>query len=355
MDLFFKLRKLYKCINHYFLIEIITMVIVVVGWCRDCPGSSGENSIFSSLGPIVFVIWTFTVTLIVFYLGRMEDKQLGIRIVDFMIEDLGFVRIVAKAMIFVAQLIMLLISVTCEWRYTLIHCCISQVIMMLYVFVLVCMEVSRTHIRETIKERAVAFIDKDTDGSRGIDWMLSSMIFSVNYKDKAEAGTLIDFFDGIAQIQGARKGMQSFAKDFTEHVISACKRQGMLVDCVNNMLVQVKSVYAKRGIISAVLLHPVQLPVTSVFNTAFENRRELILWAIAYSAFYSKYVNREFLALSVKKLEECLEQSADITCKEEIYNGTLEFWVELVDESMTALDRSTGRFNIEFDRLRTLI
>lgn len=355
IELFLKLRDRYKWFNEKNVIEIITAVLLIVGLLLDLKLQEDKTSLFSTLGTIIFVVWTFTVTLIVFYLGRMEHVSYGIRIVDIMLEDLKFKQVVVKVLIFLFQLIALLVTIILELECTLVCCSASQIIIMVYVFVMVCVEPSDVNVQDTIQKRAIKSIEYDIEGNKGVDWMVSQMLYAINYKDKKERLFLIEFLKEIASNSDDKKGLQSFAKDFAEQIILNCENRVIATDIMNNALDRVNEVLAKRGIAEAVLIHSDAIPVETVFNTAFSMRREITLWAITYCFYYSNCANRGYLQVTAKKLQESLKQSLERGDEEKDWLQILEYWVEFRVDMLTVDSIIESPFCLELGRLRKLL
>lgn len=347
---FKKLRNVYGKINeNNFLIIILILGTVVTGILeyalRNCDfNESVTNRCFNVIGPIDFVIWTFTVSLVLFYLGKMEDKRYGIRIVDMMPSDLPFEKVIVLVITFLSQLIILLVVLLTGRVIMLVGCTINQVLMMTYVFIMVSVEISSTNVRDKIIERARRCIVRQEDE---IDWTLSKLLIGVNYNDFQEVKEVEMLFNEITANESEERGVYNFAKEFAKHVIRTCKSKEIKAQVINRLLINTENIYTKRGVFTAALLCPECIDISSIIYTKFDAREKIFLWAIAYCIFYYQYENQKHLLFFAKLLKNVLQDNIETT-------ELLNYWANILCWETRENDNKS-RIDLQLNELRKIM
>ena len=87
---------------------------------------------FSDLGTFIFAIWAVSITFIVFFLGVVNDRRYGIRIIDIVLVGRNaYANLVCKAIAFLAELIVMLWAVLYCGEITITVCLYMQIVWMI--------------------------------------------------------------------------------------------------------------------------------------------------------------------------------------------------------------------------------
>lgn len=369
------LLKIYTTINNSKITEIILIITCVIGvalFTFELLGDgnvSDENQLLfqiylqkskvsiyneasafadvaSLLGAAILAVWAFSVSLIVFYLGRMEDRKYGIRIIDIMLEDLGLKKIRFMVIYFVLQLLLLLLAISFGKIYTLFYLSCIQIVIMLYIFLMICMECSNSYIQKEIKESVVNYInstEKEKD-KVGFDWKLSKMIMAMNYKDQREVHILLRLYYDILQDKNVKNILQDknvknkkrnkikqFSKDFLIQIIQTCDNEAKTEQIVFNLLEKTEAIVAQQGLIEAIVDEGSLSRSEKILRIEFQNRRKILLWAMGYCIYCSYHITakpseyyRSMVVVIVTLFEEGYKDFSNAD-----FNMLTNFWTEI--------------------------
>lgn len=138
---------------------------------------------------VILVIWTFTATLVIFYLERMENRHYGNRLIKIILHSYSEHKLYKMVRTFMAELLVLILASIADFEITLVISAIIQFATMLFVFLMVCIETSSDHFQQVMAEEysAVAYADtmsyKDIENAYK-DLMVVKMIRNLDYSNR---------------------------------------------------------------------------------------------------------------------------------------------------------------------------
>lgn len=269
-----------------------------------------EEDEFTGIAAMILVVWTFTTSLVIFWIGHMDDKRYGIRLLDLFIQGLypsGYKRLVVMGGALVFELAAIFWTTFYKREISLVVITGMQIFIMVYMFLMICVESSQTNIREQIKRQAVDYIQQNTEDGNGINQFLVKMIDYTNYKDESEISQLKDMLEDIEEDinknvrektspekNKLQKSMQQFMSSCTDYMIKACNDRETITNIVNILMDESQSVFTKVGIFLSVMENEYRKNAPSVRDIAeveFQGRKEVIATGLAYSGYYSSQKN----------------------------------------------------------------
>lgn len=294
------------------LIIILSSITLVYSFRFDLPGK--ENSYFlvepvinlSSLdefigiGSLVFIIWTFSTGLIVTFLGGINDKRYGIRIIDIVLaRRCALGKLIVLSVLFLLELVVLFKAILLKKEITLLICLVMQILWMVYFFLMICIETSERMIQERVRDNTVHRVRKF--GNAGP--LLYKMIHNLEYEDTVEIEKFFLILESVENKLGDKKKNKKKDKVQNSHITQTYS--AVLTECmlkkvndkrkalsISGSWLRIDSgcVNIKRGILKGILdnaYEPFCPDTEEILDIDFPGKREVLIWAAAYNFFYS--------------------------------------------------------------------
>lgn len=174
--------------------------VTVFGICCDLSQQPYWNQaieeLFSGVGgdliAIILVIWTFTVSLSVYVLGKAQERYYGIKIEDLLIRDLKRGKLWGLAALILLELLLLILATVGNWKISLVISAFLQFYTMIYFFLLVCLKVSEANVLAQIGKEVAE--KEELSGLQGL--LLRNMIRKLQYEDEEQREELLKILNG---------------------------------------------------------------------------------------------------------------------------------------------------------------
>lgn len=292
-----------------------------------------SRSDFIGLGSLIFIIWTFSTTLVVFFLGCVNDRRYGIRIIDIVLAEKGAVNELFRLAIwFLLELLILFWAVLYEKEITLTVCLAVQIIWMLFFFLMICRETSEFTVRDKIVQDTVMQIE--VSGTAGK--LLYKMMRNIEYENLIETE---NFFEVMEELEvrdtvnpvARSRAVREFTSDFTEYMMKQMNDRGRAFSILGNWLTEKYSINIKRGIIKGILDNAYESccpKVEEILDLEFEQKRDIVIWGMLYNSFYSKSIGQSYRAILSEQLKRAVHPSLNPDDEEGIWN----IWYDFVSE-----------------------
>ena len=292
-----------------------------------------SRSDFIGLGSLIFIIWTFSTTLVVFFLGCVNDRRYGIRIIDIVLAEKGAVNELFRLAIwFLLELLILFWAVLYEKEITLTVCLAVQIIWMLFFFLMICRETSEFTVRDKIVQDTVMQIE--VSGTAGK--LLYKMMRNIEYENLIETE---NFFEVMEELEvrdtvnpvARSSAVREFTSDFTEYMMKQMNDRGRAFSILGNWLTEKYSINIKRGIIKGILDNAYESccpKVEEILDLEFEQKRDIVIWGMLYNSFYSKSIGQSYRAILSEQLKRAVHPSLNPDDEEGIWN----IWYDFVSE-----------------------
>lgn len=189
---------------------------------------------------IVVVVWTFTVTLCTYYLQKMDEKFYEIRMIDILLYDLTSKRLLRIVIEVLVVLIILLFGVILEFKVTIIVIALEQVLLMLYMFLTVSIETSRSNVIQVV-EKEVCKIIEQKNGMLSENIMLFKMINGIDYFSESDRNTLKQILTNAV----SKKLVNILPKEDSKNI--SLERKNVLQKCVIDSCAQLTSSIINAG------------------------------------------------------------------------------------------------------------
>lgn len=275
-----------------------------------------EKNDFTGIAGMILVVWTFTMALVIFWMGRVEDKQYGIRIMDVFIKTISpntpFKELTLMAIAIAVELIEVFFAVFFKWKYTLKITAFLQILTMMYIFMAVCIEGSRTNILEQIKKSSVDYILDSRNIGDGINDFMANMIKSIDYRDEREVNLLNNTIEKIVKRIPAwmncekKTNLQWYMQSFTDYVVKSCDNADTMEKIINHLFLKMDNVYAKNGIFFSIIDNEYQKGapnIQHILGNEFNDRNIVIAAGLAYNVYISTRKNNKYRRELTRKLQ----------------------------------------------------
>lgn len=296
-----QVRNIYNFFVKYWIMAWFPLFLMVVCFSLDCcsydyiPGLESffkiEENDFTGLGCVIMVIWTFTTTLLVFYLGKAADKRYGIKVIDITRETYSDFKILCCAATFLLGLLSILGAVKHKWPITLSLHIWLQILWMLYVLVLICVEMSNTHIQELIKKDVMK---KYKVGQ--ISRFFIKMLNTIDYGDDLEVEKIYDILEETVKEISEKQfmAMEDFVAKCLEYMMKAANDKERVAVIIKKYWERKgdKYISVKRGMLVGVLdnIFKEKTPcLKSLVEMTFEDKRKIIIWGIIHNGFRDEF------------------------------------------------------------------
>lgn len=311
------------------------------------------------VGSLIFIIWTFSTGLIVMFLGAVNDKRYGIRIIDLVLAgECGFIKLLVLGVLFLFELGVLFAAILLEKEITLMICLILQIFWMVYFIILICTENSEQMIQNRVAKDTIRQMNKT--GHAGA--LLYKMIRNLEYEDIVE---IEKFFNLLNKIENNYRG-DEVSKIRQQYSIQ--ESSALLTDCMLKKIDDSRKAFGiagswlklegrydriKEGILKGILDNTYESfcpDLEEILDISFPEKRDILRWGIAYNCFYTdKKIGQGYRELLTVTMLEALDSPLDSNDLVEMFQMWREFADqkeqndELVDMNLESLWKLTGR------------
>ena len=253
----------------------------------------------SSLIAVILVVWTFTATLVVFYLEKMEERRYGIRMIEILLITYKQKALFVMTITFMAELFILILASIISLKFTLVASAIIQFGTMLFVFVMVCVETSKDHVQKVIEEQYLEMqYGKDMKFSDLENLynplLLIKMIRNLDYSNKENIDDLLHIIKNVPRYAEWQHAERDINRKLTEYIIaSENDKDGLLTLLVSKFHSEKEGLDAKKGILLPLMefISLTNLRLCEVLlKTADKNyQKDLYIWCVSINMYLEDY------------------------------------------------------------------
>ena len=312
-----------------------------------------ESNFFSVLATVFSLTLTASISLIVFYLGKMNNQRYGIRLIDLVVDGIGYSNLLKMAETFFFELLFSVIAIIGRLVFTSFSCVLYVVVLIGCIFSYIFKTSSTEYVRNIIIRMAVKEIGggNSDSGKYKRNLYLSRVVFSADYKSALKKEELISlYFDVLNKCNELKYEYDliwRFSKQYMEMIIEAAEASSDIYNLSVCLLDQANGNQgAQRGLLAALLCKMEYDDLIAVLKTQFRNRFSLLLWGMVYCIFNSQYLELQFLRIRAKKISEILSAGVSDEIEKDWKENLFIYWGELV---MGAGKDENGRYNMRFD------
>ena len=302
---------------------------------------------FIGIGSLVFIIWTFSTGLIVTFLGGINDKRYGIRIIDLVLAGkCAFLKLIVLSVLFLLELFVLFDAILLKKEITLMICLGMQIFWMIYFFLMICIETSEKMIQRRVIEDTLRRVRK----SGSVGPLLYKMIRNLEYEDSVEMEKFFRILERIeTQYEYIEKSsskndqlIREFSGVLTECMLKKADDKRKAFGILGSwLMLDGGYINIKRGILKGLLdnaYEPFCPDISEILDINFQGKREVVIWAAAYNFFYAdKKIGQGYRTILSDLLLTSLNPSLNENDLSELFQMWREF-SEMENQNSELLD-----------------
>lgn len=364
-------RHLYKIFVKYWVMVWLPLLLMAVCFALDCCSCQYyswaedffkiEDGDFTGIGCIIMVIWTFTTTLLVFYIGRAEDKRYGIKIVEITRWDYCNLKIACSGISFMFGLLSILGAVKHQWEITLSLHIWLQAFWMIYVLLLIYVEMSDVHIQEVIKKDTVKEFKQGQ-----ISWFLKKMLNNLEYGDDKELDKICSIWEYVEKevseesvvkggsSRGTSLEIENFVAKCMEYIMQTVDDRKGIAIIIKKCWLKDIDIRIKRGIFAGVLdnIYSEKAPcMENLVEMTFKDKRKILTWGVVYNGFWDELSDERGGRLHIAGI---LWQELQNHVEDEEEQEMLRQWENLVEQKI-GIQEKNGLKDYYMDKMARVI
>lgn len=295
---------------------------------------------------VILVIWTFTATLVIFYLERLESRRYGIRMITIIRRSYNDSKLLLMAATFMAELLVLIFASVVSLEITLTVSSMIQFGTMIFVFLMVCIETSDYHFREIMNGEYHSVRYQETMNYKEVEkaykeLMIVRMIRNLDYSN-------YDNLEELEQVLHANPVNKNWTnirrhinRKTTQLILeSGNDSKGMTTIILNLFDYNEASLDDKKGILMALLesLSPQNLEICQILlSTEKKYQKALYVWCIVLNRFMEEFNDEKwrqsYFAFFFENIKNSIDENTEKLlwkCAEEInqdYEETDMSWI----------------------------
>lgn len=191
--------------KRYFWISLACLSMAVffdclpVPYCAPCVETFFAYTDYSPYVSTSLVIWTFGASLLIYFMGKMDDRCFGIRFHEALLarEERG--RLLQKLGLFLAEIVFMEIAATRRLPISLFTVSMLQLLNIIFILLMVVMETSQDKVMATIQEQNKKVIAHLAEQAKGAVRMVGDELrqFEEGINSESESWLLIKALRGI--------------------------------------------------------------------------------------------------------------------------------------------------------------
>lgn len=263
---------------------------------------------FFDLGAIIFTIWTVSISFIVFFLGFVNDRRYGIKFINIvLVGKNAYAGLVFKAIVFMVELFVMIWAVLYRQEITITVCLIMQIAWMLYFFWLICSTMSEKGLQTKVVEEAIAQFEENGQAGR----LLYKMMQNISYEDITEVELLFNIFEKIKETGDEHKESKerficNLSSKLSGYMLEKVNSRDRALNILGEWLERLEKsgekydAHIRYGIVEGIIDHsyepycPDMEEVADLAVISSENRRKMIMWALAYCFYGMDKAGRKY-------------------------------------------------------------
>lgn len=247
---------------------------------------------------VILVIWTFTATLVVFYLERMESRRYGIRMITIILRSYNENSLFLMTATFMAELLALIFASIVSLKITLIVSSLIQFGTMIFVFLMVCIETSDDHFREIMRTEYQSVKYHESMSYEEVEviykeLMVVKMIRNMDYSSYNNLEDLEQILNENPVDKNWTNVRKYINHKSTQLILEAGNSNTGKKTIILDLFMYKEAVLDdKKGILTALIetLSPLNLEICQIIlTTEGRYQKELSIWCIVLNRFLGEF------------------------------------------------------------------
>lgn len=250
---------------------------------------------------IVVVIWTFTTSMFVYFLGKVDQRYYGIHVIDIFVKGMSANKIYQIAIYVFGEIVALIFVSIAKCKITLFALAMFQCYMTLYILLMV---LERTSREFTIKQ-----VENEITNTYKLDYLgdpndfsgigiFRSMLHNRNYNsydDEKKLLRVLFYYNDNFKNQKDAEDIDNYARKY----INICSKEVVGCMCFNrektNLLQQVIAEWFKKSFIEVkqgILMYMIEeirpqsySRLERLLNSEQTDYRDLHIWVLVYNIY----------------------------------------------------------------------
>lgn len=284
-----------------------------------------KNKNINTIVSITLVVWTFTASLIVFYLGKINESRHGISLIDRILARYSFIELGQLLAIFLGELLILIIAEIVNFPITIVASTLAVFFTMIYIFLMVCIELS-DNIQELI------MVDWRKQGNKYRESLLEKMICNINYENSREVEVLsVVLKESEFTVLDGYEG-RAIGRRLTEQILESGKNVENLFHVIQNWYTDKNSsLEIKKGILTALVSNVTAKNLffcEELLAIDLVHENELFVWYVTLNTYLIKFKGEGWR----KNYVEILKEKRGNKWRKEEKKDMLIYWEQLREE-----------------------
>lgn len=259
---------------------------------------------------IIVVIWTFTLSISIYCLGKLDSRFYGIKFSELIISYLSPYKIIFITFTILFELIMVFISIAFNWNVLIFTLGVFQFLSMLFAILMVYIETSYY----TIKYRIILGINEDEE-NKNDKWMvlLSHMLRNMDFSNDDDTDDLLQSIIGSISLRYEENWFEisNIAKKILSSKTNDNDRKNFIHSWIANIennkpsLEPRNRLLVKKGLFCACVEYFLPDDYDHFINILYTQKQEIELisiWCIAANIYFEKFNDQHWRSIFTKKL-----------------------------------------------------
>lgn len=296
--------------------------------------------------------WTGVIAIIVFYLGKIEERFFGIRRITMMSYLYGVRRIKLLIIFFILELLFVFISIIMQSNIVMFFMLITQICFTIAAFSMMFFLGSRNECIFCVEQQLFNCV---CDNESIKDIMFFDMISNINYENETDLSMLLNILNNIIELDFKEELKDTIMDAF--FAINSCSKKTIL-DVIkvwySNVIIKDKDNSNdkwKNTIIKGVVRHLENIGFEELENILAicnkdekEIQRQAYMLAVVYNIYCETYTTQRWRKYYTIKLLKRLDKSSDDNNCEYI-----NIWLNLFESKSEGLNKIRFLLNYLYD------
>lgn len=254
--------------------------------------TSDDYTLMGILVAIMVVLWTFTVSLCINCLDKVDSRYYGVS-VGACLERYGIEKLILIGGIEFGQMVLMVFAVIFRWNFTLLAICFVQLYTIPAIFCIIMFKTSRAKILEYVYQEGEAVIS----GRRALNAapMLSSMLRNMDYQKNQDLEKLEAILISFSNKSECR---YKCIVEIIDMIIRNVSDEELLWNLVKKWFRDASKLEVKLGIVLSILENfendGLRYVTSLVEMSEKETFEELCIWIIVHELYQSRYVGEQW-------------------------------------------------------------
>lgn len=254
--------------------------------------TSDNYTLVGILVAIMVVLWTFTVSLCISCLDKVDSRYYGVS-VGACLERYGIKKLIFLGEIEIGQVVLMVLAVIFRWNLTLLAICFVQLYAIPAIFCIIMFKTSCSKVLEYIYQEGADVIS----GSRELNAapMLSSMLRNMDYQKKQDLEKLEDILITFSNVSECK---YKSIVEVMDVIVENVNDEDLSWNLIKKWFCDVKKMEVKLGIVSTLLEkfenNGLRYGTFLAEMSKKDTFEKICIWIIVHELYWSRCVGEQW-------------------------------------------------------------